>query len=518
VLWEGAGELRRLYEEIDWAATPVGPVASWTHALVEAVDIALHTQFPVCLFWGPEFVLIYNAAYVPLIADKHPSALGRPARDVFPEAWDAIGPMMQRVLAGEGATWLEDEAVPLYRFGRLKEAYFTFSYSPVRGRDGVIEGVMDIAVETTRQVVDRRRLETLSLLRDALDELDRVDDARDRIMSALKSNARDFSSVELVPSTTPAAGDAHRFPLGSDGQWTLLVPRSPELVEGPLYERYLRLVVSLLDRAVIRLEAREDEHAIATELQRSLLTRPLQPDHIQVAVRYQPAARRAEIGGDWYDAFLGPDGALALVVGDVTGHDQQAAAKMGQIRNLLRGVYYTLRGSPAATMAALDDALEGLAVRDFATAILARVEQDRHDAARGVRTLRWTNAGHPPPVLIDSAGHARLLETPPEPLLGLAFGDRNDHTVELEPGATVVFYTDGLIEVRDQSLSVRLEWLVDLLQDSQRLDAERLCDHILDRVAHADDDIALVVMRVHPEDRRRPPEAGPEVLPPDLGP
>ena len=160
-LLAAAGDLRRAYQEVDWAATPVGPAALWSPALRSALDLALNTRFPVTLFWGPEFVLVYNEAFVELIGDKHPAALGRPARVVFPEAWDTIGPMMHAVLAGNGATWVEDERVPLWRSGRLEECWFTFSYSPVRGEDGVIEGVLDIATETTRQVLALRRLELL---------------------------------------------------------------------------------------------------------------------------------------------------------------------------------------------------------------------------------------------------------------------------------------------------------------------------------------------------------------------
>ena len=74
---------------MDWEATGLGAIEAWSPALRNAVELALHTQFPVTLLWGPEFVMIYNEGYIPLIADKHPAALGRPARDVFPEAWDA---------------------------------------------------------------------------------------------------------------------------------------------------------------------------------------------------------------------------------------------------------------------------------------------------------------------------------------------------------------------------------------------------------------------------------------------
>jgi hypothetical protein len=103
-LLDAAGAMRPAYERVDWSSTAVGPVAGWSPALRNALDLALHTHFPVTLFWGPEFVLVYNAAYVELIADKHPAALASRARDVFPEAWDQVGPMMQAVIDGRGST------------------------------------------------------------------------------------------------------------------------------------------------------------------------------------------------------------------------------------------------------------------------------------------------------------------------------------------------------------------------------------------------------------------------------
>src|SRR5512146_196752 len=90
--FRSAGSLRELYATLDWAATPLGAPSTWTPALRNAAGLALSTRFPVALMWGPEFVLVYNEAYVDLIGDKHPRALGRPSREVFPEAWDVIGP------------------------------------------------------------------------------------------------------------------------------------------------------------------------------------------------------------------------------------------------------------------------------------------------------------------------------------------------------------------------------------------------------------------------------------------
>src|ERR1700709_1061696 len=109
--------LRDAYAAVDWAKGPLGPVSTWSSALRNAVDLVLQTRFPATLLWGPELVLIYNEAYVPVIADKPPAALGRPAKEVFPEAWGAIGPLLHGVLNGDEATWRSNELVPLKRNG-----------------------------------------------------------------------------------------------------------------------------------------------------------------------------------------------------------------------------------------------------------------------------------------------------------------------------------------------------------------------------------------------------------------
>ena len=495
LLLAAAGDLRRSYEEVDWAATPLGPIEAWSPTLRNAVDLTLHTQFPVTLLWGPELILVYNEAYVSLIADKHPAALGRPAREVFPEAWDVIGPMAEGVLAGEGATWVVDELMPLVRRGRLEEAYFTFSYSPVRGRDGAIEGVMDIATETTRQVIDRRRLRTLSRLRELLAVLDDAHAVLERGVATLRSDAADFPAVALRPAVAQddplhVADGVARLALGPprSGRAVLEVRLSPHIDADPAYLGFLRLVASSIGQALDRIDAREGEHSFSEALQRNLLTRPPQPPGIEVAVRYRPATRLAQVGGDWYDAFPGAGGALTLAVGDVAGHDRHAAAAMAQIRNLLRGVAYADPGSPARSLVTLDRAMAGLGVHEFVTAVLAELDG---------RTLRWSNAGHPPPVVLGPDGRARLLETVPEPLLGLAFPARSDHRAELEPGSTIVLYTDGLVERRSEPLDHGLAWLTGALEGRHELGAEAICNHLLAQLdATSDDDVALLVVRL----------------------
>jgi serine phosphatase RsbU (regulator of sigma subunit) len=535
VLLRAAGSLRRSYEDVDWAATPLGAVATWSPALVNAVDFVLHTRFPVTLFWGPEFVMVYNPAYVPLIADKHPAALGRRAREVFPEAWDTIGPMMQGVLAGDGATWVEDAHVPLQRDGILEEAYFTFSYSPIRSADGTIEGVMDIAAETTRTVVDRRRLRLLGRLGDDLAAVGHAGEVVECALAVLAHDGDDIAAAGIrLPGASGATGDvplpdapslplrdgrdltldetpAGRFawlpltpPAGSAGaEHVLVVALSAHLRPDPAYLEFLSLIAASIGQALDRATARDAERAVAAAehgmseaLQRSLLTAPRETAGLELAARYQPAAEQAKIGGDWYDSFVLPDDSLTVVIGDVSGHDREAAAAMAQVRNLLRGVSYTLQKPPARVLCGLDEAMTGLDVNAFATAIIAQLPEPGPDAG-GDRTLIWSNAGHPPPVLVAPDGAARLLSTAPDLLLGVGTGDRADHEAILAPGSTVVFYTDGLVERRGVPISDSLRWLTDLLQGTHALAPAELCDHLIAQLADGvEDDVALLVLRV----------------------
>lgn len=275
-------------------------------------------------------------------------------------------------------------------------------------------------------------------------------------------------------------------------------------------------------QALDRLQVREAEQRVAARarrlsetLQRSLLTEPPEPDHLQIAVRYQPAAAEAQVGGDWYDAFLLADGSTTLVVGDVTGHDRNAAAAMGQIRNVLRGVAQIVIEPPSVVLSALDRALSNLAVDALATAVLVQVKQDEALAAQGLRSVAWSNAGHPPPLLLHADGRAELLQRPPDLLLGLqASTERVHHVLALPPETTLLLYTDGLVERRGEALDVGLERLRAAAEAGAGLPVEDLLDRLLaELVPDAEDDVALLALRLFPEDLPRPPEAGPQRVP-----
>jgi PAS domain S-box-containing protein len=261
---------------------------------------------------------------------------------------------------------------------------------------------------------------------------------------------------------------------------------------------------------------------LADALQRSMLTDPPEPDHSHIVVRYRPAAAGAEIGGDWYDAFLQPEGATVIAIGDVVGHDTRAAAAMGQVRGLLRGIGFSSGGSPAEVLTELDRAIEGLALDTMATALVARLEQDSDDLRGGRVRLRWSSAGHPPAAVLSPDGTARLLDDEmPELLLGVdPETERSEHVVLLEPGSTVLLYTDGLVERRDRDLDAGAKELCAVLQGCADLPLDRLCDEVLERLflPDAQDDVAMLALRLHPQDEPRPAEAGPQKVPPNIEP
>ena len=266
----------------------------------------------------------------------------------------------------------------------------------------------------------------------------------------------------------------------------------------------------------------EQQRRLAEGLQRSLLTAPPQPDHAEIVVRYRPAMRAAEVGGDWYDAFLQPSGATVVVIGDVVGHDTAAAAAMGQLRGMLRGIAYRDGPGPAAVLTELDAAIQGLGMGTMATAAIARVEQTAEERAAGTTRVRWSNAGHPPPLLVHADGTVEALATPrAELMLGVdPATPRTESVVTVRRGSTLFLYTDGLVEGRDLPLDEGIARLTTALVELDERPLDELCDEVIERLRPEglQDDIALVAIRLHPEDRPRPPEAGPERLPPILDP
>ncbi len=342
-------------------------------------------------------------------------------------------------------------------------------------------------------------------------ELVVVPAATTAVSQLLEGEARD-----VFESLAPRTGYA--VPMRARGRVVGAVTLFLDDSQPDLGEEDLALLVQVADRAGVALDnARlyESQRGIAETLQRALLTAPAEPDDLHVVVRYVPAAQAAQVGGDWYDAFLQPDGATILVIGDVMGHDRHAAAAMSQVRTLLRGIAATTGGSPAEVLSGLDAALETLRVDAMATAVVARLEQTPEERAAGLTRVRWSNAGHLPPLVVHPDGSVAPLRAPQaEMVLGVAPGaERSDSLITVPRGSTVLLYTDGLVERRGEHLQAGLDRLAALVEEvvpeararaatPGELDAAHLADELLRRSLPdaPDDDVALLVVHLGVQD------------------
>ena len=233
------------------------------------------------------------------------------------------------------------------------------------------------------------------------------------------------------------------------------------------------------------------EHQIAETLQRSLL--PDRIPHIPgvaLAARYVPATADMRVGGDWYDVIQLRGGLIGLAIGDVAGHGLQAAAAMGQLRMAVRA-YAVQDPSPVAVMNGLHGLVSGLPMVEMVT-LLYLV----YDPETG--TVRFTNAGHPPALVIGN-GDTRYLDGGLAPPLGVvAHWDYAEATQDLRPGATLLLYTDGLVERRTLSIQEGLDRLVSQASGNENADVDALCDHLLSALpgnGKVVDDIALVALQ-----------------------
>ncbi|MGP4088012.1 PP2C family protein-serine/threonine phosphatase [Streptomyces sp. KR55] len=230
----------------------------------------------------------------------------------------------------------------------------------------------------------------------------------------------------------------------------------------------------------------------AENFQRLLL--PTLPDlhPFTAAAIYRPAPTPGHLGGDWYDAIWLPDNACAVVIGDVVGHDLRAAAAMAQARSMLRALLFDRLTPPSGVLRQLDRTLHAVANAPVTTACLGRIEPED-----GGWTLHWSSAGHLPPLLVTPDRQAQYLHA--EPGLPLAVNTelhRPDHTHPLPPGATVVFFTDGLIEHPDHPVDEGLTALAALGAAYAALPLQEFVQTLADHhPSDGHDDMAILALR-----------------------
>ncbi|TNM64321.1 GAF domain-containing protein [Streptomyces sp. NP160] len=251
-------------------------------------------------------------------------------------------------------------------------------------------------------------------------------------------------------------------------------------------------------QAVRRALLLADRASAAEVLQRALLAPLPRGLDVEVAARYLPAGQRDHVGGDWHDAVPLDGGRLALVVGDVAGHDVEAAAVMGRASGALRSFLLAVDGLPSRALTAADDAFWRLDVPAPATVVAGVLTPPGRG---GSRSWRWANAGHPPPLLVSPGGRTRVLARRPELLLGVdPSTHRTDHVVAVPPGSVLLLHSDGLVERRDRDLDEGTAALAALLgplaADHAGAPLEELLDALLAAALPgrpADDVVVLAV-------------------------
>jgi PAS domain S-box-containing protein len=258
----------------------------------------------------------------------------------------------------------------------------------------------------------------------------------------------------------------------------------------------LDLAVEIAHRAALAVgnaRAYQQEHKIAESLQRALLpTTVPSVAGLELAVRYVAATDGASVGGDWYDVLAFDDGTTGIVVGDVVGHDIAASTSMGQLRSALRVYAWEEHARPAAALSRVDRLFDKLGLA-YATCLFGVL-----DLASS--TFTWSNAGHPPPLLVRDGG-ASFLNGAGGVLLGVSGGEgMTEASTDLREGDLLVLYTDGLVERRGESLEDGLDRLALAAAAAPSGDAELLCEALLQALVPAsatrDDDLAILVARV----------------------
>jgi anti-sigma regulatory factor (Ser/Thr protein kinase) len=540
-----------LVETFPWESTPLGPRANWDPVVRTTVDLLLACPVPMAFVWGDDYLLIYNDAYAELLGAVHPKALGHPAAKVFGELWD--GPGFGSVLADVYATgrpYVETET-------QVGPAFFTRGHSAVRDGHDAIVGVLTVAAETTQVT---RRLQSLGELTArlawalTLDDVARVvlayamasfdvdhcvfavdDGAAWRYVRRIRGEMLDEADERLPPvwkriqaetqSPLVVAAQTGRPEFTADGaplahvaadrherriRAIAALPLRTTLVCGALTMGYssahtwlpaeralLTAAAELVAQAAERARRFEAQHGTAQLLQRSMLPEHLpELERFRIAARYDVGVDGNAAGGDFYDAFELSGGRLAMVLGDVAGHDVRAAAVMGQVRAALRALALT-DPAPQTVLAGLDRLVGSLGAESRNEEIFVTVVYGVLDPADGTITL--ASAGHPPPVLrragvVGAPATAELVDIVPGAPLGLG-GRWRTTAVRLAPGDSILMFSDGVVERRDRPLTAGLGVLVAAAAAASSGDPRNLCSLATAAVAGStDDDVAVLAV------------------------
>lgn len=164
MLFDHSGEMGRLIGSYPWADHVLGDISQWPQSLISAAGICLNSNFPIAIYWGKDLHLIYNDAWSPIPGSKHPWAIGRPAKEVWPDIWTDIAPLFEEAMNTGRATGSKDALLPMNRHGYVEECYFDFTFTPIFGEEGTVAGIFNAVIETTYRVINERRGKLLNQL------------------------------------------------------------------------------------------------------------------------------------------------------------------------------------------------------------------------------------------------------------------------------------------------------------------------------------------------------------------
>jgi signal transduction histidine kinase len=261
----GGGELGERMRAVDWSQTPLGPARSWPQSLKTCIRIILTSRQPMFVWWGEELINLYNDAYKSIVGGKHPQALGQPARVVWREIWDQVGPRAATAMRANEGTYDEALLLIMERNGYPEETYYTFSYSPVPNDQGGIGGIICANTEDTAKIIGERQLGLLRDLSTRTADARSLDDVFTRTASGLAANPRDlpFALIYLADAELTSAklcagvgidrGDPagpDTLPLDGTAPWPLerVIDAHEPLVVDDLARRFGSLPTGAWDR------------------------------------------------------------------------------------------------------------------------------------------------------------------------------------------------------------------------------------------------------------------------------
>jgi CheY-like chemotaxis protein/anti-sigma regulatory factor (Ser/Thr protein kinase) len=216
------GEMGRRFADFDWTAHPLGPPQSWPVEVRSAVAMVLTSRFPIVLWLdAEELFLVYNDAYISILGDRHPQALGQRGQYAWWDVWQSVQPMIASVVATGAATWSGDLMLPLLTAGRRRERYFTFTFSPLIAEDGTIFGIFCPSFETTERVLSERRLDLLNAVAAAVMDTNTIDDAAHAAVAVCAERSAD------VPFIAAYIGDSETAEVTLRGATPELMPLLP---------------------------------------------------------------------------------------------------------------------------------------------------------------------------------------------------------------------------------------------------------------------------------------------------